>query len=105
MIAPPELLDTSIGQLWTLVRFLREQIGEGRGGAEPETAETRACHEILRSLSLLILSLHAAGHGGRGNIDLPALVDGDGGPLLPQTTRERLVESYPLGQNRESRWL
>jgi hypothetical protein len=59
MITPRELLDTSIAQLWTLTRFLGEQLGEGREGAEPATAETRACHEILRSLSVLILRLQA----------------------------------------------
>jgi len=51
MTTPRELPDISIAQLWTLTHFLGEQLGEGREGAEPATAETRACHEILRSLS------------------------------------------------------
>ena len=71
MITSRELLDTSIAQLWTLARFLSEQLGEGREGAEPATAETCACHEVLRSLSVLTLRLKAAGHGSDGDIDLP----------------------------------
>jgi hypothetical protein len=71
MITPRELLDTSIAQLWTLARFLGEQLGEGREGAEPATAEARACHELLRSLRVLILRLEAADHGRGGNIDPP----------------------------------
>jgi len=60
MITPRELLDTSIAQLRTLAGFLGEQLGDGRDGAESATAETRACHEILRSLRVLILRLQAA---------------------------------------------
>jgi len=71
MITPRELLDTSIGQLWTLARFLGEQLGEGMEGAEPTTAEARACHEILRSLRVLIVRLEAADHGIGGDIDPP----------------------------------
>jgi hypothetical protein len=71
MITSRELLDTSIAQLWTLARFLGEQLGDGREGTEPATAETVACHEILRSLSVLTLRLQAAGHGGGGDISLP----------------------------------
>jgi hypothetical protein len=71
MITPRELLDTSIAQLWTLARFLGEQLGEGREGAEPTTAEARACHEILQSLRLLIVRLEAADHGIGGGIDPP----------------------------------
>lgn len=91
MITPRELLDTSIAQLRTLVRFLDEQIGEGRGGAEPATAEARACDEILQSLSVLILKLQAAGRESAGNIDLPAVVDRDDDLRLPQATEERLL--------------
>jgi hypothetical protein len=105
MIAPRELLDTSIAQLCTLVRFLGEQISEGRGGAEPATAETRACHEILRSVSEIILKLQAAGHGRTGNIDLPAIVDRNGDPRSRQPADQRLMASSSSGKNLESQWL
>jgi hypothetical protein len=70
MITSRELLDTSIAQLWTLTRFLGEQLGEGREGAEPATAETRACHEILRSLGVLILRIQAGGKVDSGGISV-----------------------------------
>jgi hypothetical protein len=60
MIAARELLDTSIGQLQTLTAFLREQLGEGGHGSEFETAERRACNELLAYLPVLILRLEAA---------------------------------------------
>jgi hypothetical protein len=71
MITPRELLGTSIAQLWTLARFLGEQLDEGVEGAEPTTAEARACHEVLRSLRVLILRLEAADHGIGGDSDPP----------------------------------
>jgi hypothetical protein len=71
MITPRELLGTSIAQLWTLARFLDEQLDEGIDGAEPTTAEARACHEVLRSLRVLILRLEAADHGIGGDSDPP----------------------------------
>jgi hypothetical protein len=69
MIAPQELLDTSIAQVRTLTVFLREQLGVRSGGSESETAESRACIEILAHLTVLILLHEAAGpdvSGGRG---------------------------------------
>ena len=59
MIAPRELLDTSLGQMRTLTAFLREQLGEGSDAPESETAEGRACAEILAYLTGLILRLEA----------------------------------------------
>ena len=85
MITSRELLDTSIAQLSTLARFLGEQLGEEGDGSEPPTAETRACHEIVRSLRALIPRLQAAGHVRGGDVDLP----------LPQGTRQRWRDSYP----------
>ena len=85
MITSRELLDTSIAQLWTLARFLGEQLGEDRDGIESDRAETRACREIVRSLRALILSLEAAGRVRGGDIELPA-------------TRQRWHESYPHGR-------
>ena len=61
MIAPPELLDTSIGQIRTLTAFLREQLAEGSGGSESERIETRACNEALADLTVLLRRLQAAG--------------------------------------------
>ena len=49
-ITPRELLDTSIGQLRTLVAFLSDQLS----CTESAALETRACEEIARSLSLVI---------------------------------------------------
>lgn len=49
-ITPPELLDTSIAQLQTLVAFLDDQLS----WTESAALETRACKEIARSLCLLI---------------------------------------------------
>jgi hypothetical protein len=90
MITSRELLDTSIAQLWTLARFLGEQLGEDRDGIESDTAETRACHEIVRSLRELILSLEAAGDVRGGDTELPA-------------TRRRWHESYPHGHRPKSK--
>ena len=59
MMAPPELLDISIGHIRTLTAFLREQLGEGSGGSESETAESRACNEILAYLTVVVLRLEA----------------------------------------------
>lgn len=49
-ITPPELLNTSIAQLQTLVAFLEDQLGWSDSAAR----ETRACKEIARSLCSLI---------------------------------------------------
>ena len=68
MITPGELLDTSIGQLQTLVAFLGDQLGGRNEQPELATLEARACEEILLSLSVLIPKLEAARHmtpGGR----------------------------------------
>jgi hypothetical protein len=62
MITPGELLDTSIGQLQTLVAFLGEQLGDRNERPEAATAEARACGEILLSLNVLIPKLEAARH-------------------------------------------
>jgi hypothetical protein len=85
MITSRDLLDTSIAQLETLVRFLGEQLREGREGSERDAADTRACCETLRSLSVLILKLQAAGHGSGGDFGLSAIVDSDDDAPLPQT--------------------
>jgi hypothetical protein len=60
MITPAELLDTSIAQLQTLVAFLGDQLGDGSARSASSTSEARACEEILRSLSTLILKLETA---------------------------------------------
>jgi hypothetical protein len=86
MITSRELLDTSIAQLRTLARFLAEQLGEGREGPDPTAAETRACLEVLRSLSALIVRLQAVGHRSDGDIDLPELLSQCHG-VLPRETR------------------
>ena len=57
MITPAELLDTSIAQLETLAAFLGDQLGDASARPACSTSETRACEEILRSLSMLILKL------------------------------------------------
>ena len=57
-ITPNELLDTSIAQLRTLAAFLREQLTQGAD--RMPSAQTRACKELLSSLSALILRLQAA---------------------------------------------
>ena len=59
MITSRDLLDTSTAQLGTLIRFLGEQLREGGEGAEHAAADTRACREILDSLSVLMLKLQA----------------------------------------------
>jgi hypothetical protein len=58
-ITPNELLDTSIAQLRTLAAFLREQLGDG-AERMPSAGQVRACKELLRALSALILRLQAA---------------------------------------------
>jgi hypothetical protein len=58
MITSGELLDTSIAQLQTLAAFLDEQLGDRSERAEPAVSETRACKEILLSLSVLILKVN-----------------------------------------------
>jgi hypothetical protein len=60
MIAPQELLDTSIEQIRTLTAFLHEQLPEGGGGSESETPESRACNEALAYLTVLVLRLEAS---------------------------------------------
>src|SRR6266404_8318304 len=57
-MTPPELLDTSIAQLQTLVTFLDDQLC----WTESAALETRACKEIARSLRLLIRD-HQAQYG------------------------------------------
>lgn len=49
-ITSHELLDTSIGQLQTLVAFLDDQMS----WTQSATPEMRACKEIAQSLCLLI---------------------------------------------------
>jgi hypothetical protein len=60
MITPAELLDTSIAQLQTLAAFLGDQLGDRTARWASSTSEARACEEILRSLSTLILNLETA---------------------------------------------
>lgn len=55
-ITPLELLDTSIGQLQTLVAFLDDQLS----WTEATAVETCACKEIARSLCSLIQTHQAA---------------------------------------------
>lgn len=50
MITPPELLNTSIAQLQTLVAFLEDQLS----WIDSAARETRACRELARSLCSLI---------------------------------------------------
>ena len=65
-ITPPELLDTSIGQLRTLVAFLADQLS----CTESAALETRACEEIARSLSLVIRTHQTARPGSsRGTVE------------------------------------
>jgi hypothetical protein len=69
MISPAELLDTSVAQLQTLSAFLGEQLGDRNDRPDSATSESRACGEILLSLSVLILKLEAARRmapGGEG---------------------------------------
>ena len=61
MIAPRELLDTSIGQIRTLVAFLREQLGEDSDGSKSEVAESRACRAILAHLESQLAAIELAG--------------------------------------------
>jgi hypothetical protein len=58
-ITPLELLDTSIGQLQTLVAFLDDQLS----WTESTALEACACKEIARSLCSLIRTHEAARHG------------------------------------------
>jgi hypothetical protein len=60
MITPAELLDTSIAQLQTLAAFLGDQLGDRSARSAASTSEARACEEILRLLSTLILKLETA---------------------------------------------
>lgn len=60
MIAPQELLYTSLAQLRTLAAFLDEQLGEGGGESDYPAPETHACNEILRSLHGLIVRAQEA---------------------------------------------
>ena len=55
-ITPGELLETSIGQLQTLVAFLGEQLDGSGGGdtARSSSLEVRACQDILISLTVLL---------------------------------------------------
>jgi hypothetical protein len=59
-ITPRVLLDTSIAQLQTLAAFLAEEMGEYRQRTVVATPETRACKEILLTISVLIPKLQAA---------------------------------------------
>jgi hypothetical protein len=67
MITPGDLLDTSIAQLQTLTAFLGDQLGDSSDRPESGTAETRACQDILLSLSVLIVRLQAARHSARAS--------------------------------------
>lgn len=58
-ITPLELLDTSIGQLQTLVAFLDDQLS----WTEATAVETCACKEIARSLCSLIRTHEGARNG------------------------------------------
>jgi hypothetical protein len=58
-ITPLELLDTSIGQLQTLVAFLDDQLS----WTESTALEACACKEIARSLCSLIRTHEAARNG------------------------------------------
>lgn len=61
MIATPHtLLDISIAQLQTLASFLAEEMGSARERENAASPETRACKEILLTLSALIPKLQAA---------------------------------------------
>jgi len=55
-ITPGELLETSIGQLRTLVAFLSEQLDQGGSGdaAQASAPEVRACKDMLVSLTVLL---------------------------------------------------
>jgi hypothetical protein len=55
---PHTLLDISIAQLQTLASFLAEEMGTERESTV--SPETRACKEILLTLSVLIPKLQAA---------------------------------------------
>lgn len=61
MISTPHtLLDISIAQLQTLASFLAEEMGSARERETAVSPETRACKEILLTLSVLIPKLQAA---------------------------------------------
>jgi hypothetical protein len=57
---PHTLLDISIAQLQTLAAFLAEEMGIARERENAASPETRACKEILLTLSVLIPKLQAA---------------------------------------------
>jgi hypothetical protein len=57
---PHTLLDISIAQLQTLASFLAEEMGTERERESTVSPETRACKEILLTLSVLIPKLQAA---------------------------------------------
>lgn len=61
---PHTLLDISIAQLQTLASFLAEEMGSARERERERensvSPETRACKEILLTLSVLIPKLQAA---------------------------------------------
>jgi hypothetical protein len=61
MITTQELLETSIGQLRILAAFLSEQLGGRADRSKSESAETRACRDILDQLTALILKLESVG--------------------------------------------
>ena len=57
---PHTLLDISIAQLQTFASFLAEEMGSARERENSVSPETRACKEILLTLSVLIPKLQAA---------------------------------------------
>jgi hypothetical protein len=61
-ITPQVLLDTSIAQLQTLASFLSEEMGtqQPQFTSQALTPQTRACKEILLTISVLIPKLQAA---------------------------------------------
>ena len=62
-ISPRLLLETSIAQLQTLAAFLSEEMSEYRQRTiVASSPETRACKEILLTISVLIPKLQAARH-------------------------------------------
>jgi hypothetical protein len=89
-ITPLELLDTSLGQLQTLVAFLDDQLS----WTEAAGVETCACKEIARSLCSLIRT-HEASRNGRRQETAERTGEADG-----NLRRQELVsnESPRLGR-------
>lgn len=69
MATPPELLDTSIAQLQTLIAFLGDQLAERAVEAKSsDTPEILACREILISIGALIVKVQATTRLTRGRV-------------------------------------